>query len=248
MIGVLAFSFFIICGCWYCALIEKCCEPQRIWVDSKHPAVSFISIDSLFEKELYIQKVYCINRCTFYCPQQFISPSHPNNISNKMIHKCTKCEYQTPYKSNYGRHLKNKHEEHILPTYLDNISKKKIHRCNKCEYYSTRRYDLKRHKKNKHEEPMGYCDHSNYKSHINTVHTPQQTMLHCCCNSKDECGTRRKDVDMAEDQVRTLINNSFDVFQPYMKMQATGVGDMKMQMIKNITDVFKYFMLKKINE
>ena len=102
MIGVLAFSFFIICGCWYCALIEKCCEPQRIWVDSKHPAVSFISIDSLFEKELYIQKVYCINRCTFYCPQQFISPSHPNNISNKMIHKCTKCEYQTPYKSNYG--------------------------------------------------------------------------------------------------------------------------------------------------
>ena len=53
---------------------------------------------------------------------------------------------------------------------------------------------------------------------------------------------------MAEDQVRTLINNSFNVFQPYMKMQATGVGDMKMQMIKNITDVFKYFMLKKINE
>ena len=99
MIGVLAFSFFIICGCWYCALIEKCCEPQRIWVDSKHPAVSFISIDSLFEKELYIQKVYCINRCTYNYPQQFISPSHPNNISNKMIHKCTKCEYQTPYKS-----------------------------------------------------------------------------------------------------------------------------------------------------
>ena len=126
-----------------------------------------------------------------------------------------------------------------------------IHKCNKCEYYSTRRYNLRRHKKNKHEEP--YCDHSNYESpynssHINTEQTPQQTMLHCCCNSKDECGTRRKDVDMAEDQVRTLINNSFDVFQPYMKMQATGVGDMKMQMIKNITDVYKYYMLKKINE
>ena len=165
-----------------------------------------------------------------------------------MIHMCNKCEYQTPYKANYMRHLKKKHEEHILPTYPDNNSNKMIHKCNKCEYYSTRRYDLKRHKKNKHEEPMGYCDHSNYKSHINTVHTPQQTMLHCCCNSKDECGTRRKDVDMAEDQVRTLINNSFNVFQPYMKMQATGVGDMKMQMIKNITDVFKYFMLKKINE
>ena len=168
-----------------------------------------------------------------------------------MIHMCNKCEYQTPYKANYMRHLKNKHGEHVLPTYPDNNSNKMIHKCNKCEYYSTRRYNLRRHKKNKHEEP--YCDHSNYESpynssHINTVHTPQQTMLHCCCNSKDECGTRRKDVDMAEDQVRTLINNSFDVFQPYMKMQATGVGDMKMQMIKNITDVYKYYMLKKINE
>ena len=166
-----------------------------------------------------------------------------------MLHKCNKCEYQTPYKANYMRHLKNKHGEHVLPTYPDNNSNKMIHKCNKCEYYSTRRYNLRRHKKNKHEEP--YCDHSNYESpynsnHINTEHTPQQTMLQCCCNSK--CGTRRKDVDMAGDQVRTLINNSFDVFQPYMKMHATGVGDMKMQMIKNITDVFKYFMLKKINE
>ena len=164
---------------------------------------------------------------------------------------CNKCEYQTPYKANYMRHLKNKHGEHVLPTYPDNNSNKMIHKCNKCEYYSTRRYNLRRHKKNKHEEP--YCDHSNYESpynssHINTEQTPQQTMLHCCCNSKDECGTRRKDVDMAVDQVRTLINNSFDVFQPYMKMQATGVGDMEMQMIKNITDVYKYYMLKKINE
>ena len=106
--------------------------------------------------------------------------------------------------------------------------------------------------KSKHQEPT-ILSHKDYKSpykssHMNTVHTPQQTILHSCCTSKDECGTRRKDVDMAEDQVRTLINNSFNVFQPYMKMQATGVGDMKMQMIKNITDVFKYFMLKKINE
>ena len=100
--------------------------------------------------------------------------------------------------------------------------------------------------KSKHQEPT-ILSHKDYKSPCQ-LNTPQQTMLHCCCNSKDECGTRRKDVDMAEDQVRTLINNSFDVFQPYMKMQATGVGDMKMQMIKNITDVFKYYMLKKINE
>ena len=80
-----------------------------------------------------------------------------------MLHKCNKCEYQTPYKANYMRHLKNKHEEHIVPTYHDSISNKMIHKCNKCEYYSTRRYNLKVHKKNKHEEPMGYCGHSNFK-------------------------------------------------------------------------------------
>ena len=27
----------------------------------------------------------------------------------KMIHKCNNCEYQTPYKANYRRHIKNKH-------------------------------------------------------------------------------------------------------------------------------------------
>ena len=159
---------------------------------------------------------------------------------------CNKCEYQTPYKANYKRHLKNKHEEHILPTYPDNNSNKMIHKCNKCEYYSTRRYDLKRHKKNKHEEPMGYCDHSNYKSHINTVHTPQQTMLHCCCNSKDECGTRRKDVDMAEDQVRTLINNSFDVFQHYLKIKMQANEVEYEDLIEKSIDVFKCYMLEKL--
>ena len=51
MIGVLTFAFFIICGCWYCALIESCCEPQRICVHSKHPAVSLISLIMFFEKD-----------------------------------------------------------------------------------------------------------------------------------------------------------------------------------------------------
>ena len=160
-----------------------------------------------------------------------------------MIHKCNKCEYQTPYKANYMRHLKNKHEEHILPTYPGNISNKMIHNCNKCEYHSTRRYNLKVHKKNKHEEPMGYCDHSNYESPCHMI-TPQQSTLHCCYTSNDECGTRRH--DMTGDQVRTLINNSFDVFENYMKMQATEEGNE--DMVENITDVFKYYMLKKINE
>ena len=102
--------------------------------------------------------------------------------------------------------------------------------------------------KSKHQEPT-ILSHKDYKSpykssHMNTVHTPQQTILHSCCTSKDECGTRRH--DMKGDQVRTLINNSFDVFQNYMKMQATEDGNE--DMVENITDVFKYYMLKKINE
>ena len=165
-----------------------------------------------------------------------------------MIHKCNKCEYQTPYKSNYGRHLKNKHEEYILPTHPDNIPNKMIHRCVFCNYTSNHKWVVRRHIKSKHQEPT-ILRHSNYKSlynssHMNTAHTPQQTMLHSCCTSKDECGTRRH--DMTGDQVRTLINNSFDVFQNYMKMQATEDGNE--DMVENITDIFKYYMLKKINE
>ena len=102
--------------------------------------------------------------------------------------------------------------------------------------------------KSKHKEPT-ILSHKDYKSpykssHMNTVHTPQQTILHSCCTSKDECGTRRH--GMTGDQVRTLINNSFAVFQHYMKMQATG--DRNEDLVENITDVFKYYMLKKINE
>ena len=96
--------------------------------------------------------------------------------------------------------------------------------------------------KSKHQEPT-ILSHKDYKSPCQ-MNTPQQTMLHSCCTSKDECGTRRH--DMTGDQVRTLINNSFDVFQNYMKMQATVVGNE--DMVENITDVFKYYMLKKINE
>ena len=96
--------------------------------------------------------------------------------------------------------------------------------------------------KSKHQEPT-ILSHKDYKSpcHMNT---PQRTTLHCCCTSNDECGTRRH--DMTGDQVRTLINNSFDVFKHYMKMQTTGFGNKDMD--ETITDVFKYYMLKKINE
>ena len=35
-----------------------------------------------------------------------------------MIHKCNNCEYQTPYKANYRRHLKTKHYRVPTNTFL----------------------------------------------------------------------------------------------------------------------------------
>ena len=81
---------------------------------------------------------------------------------------------------------------------------------------------------------------------MNTVHTPQQAMFQCCRNSNDECGTRRKCVGMTGDEIRTLINHSFHVFQHYMKMQASEDGNENM--IEESIDAFKCYMLKKINE
>ena len=108
--------------------------------------------------------------------------------------------------------------------------------------------------KTRHEKPIFYCAHCDYKSlykssvinHMNTVHTPQQAMFQCCCNSNDECGTRRKDVGMTGDEIRTLINHSFHVFQHYMKIQASEGGNENM--IEESIDAFKCYMLKKINE
>ena len=33
-----------------------------------------------------------------------------------MIHKCNNCEYKTPYKANYNRHVKKKHSNQNAPT------------------------------------------------------------------------------------------------------------------------------------
>ena len=55
-------------------------------------------------------------------------------------------------------------------------------------------------------------------------------MLHCCCefSGNDACGIRNKNAtSMTGDEVKTLINESFDVFQLFLKikMQMGGVGN-----------------------
>ena len=55
---------------------------------------------------------------------------------------------------------------------------------------------------------------------MNTAHTPQQTMLHCCCefSGNDACGIRNKNAtSMTGDEVKTLINESFDVFSTFFE-------------------------------
>ena len=86
---------------------------------------------------------------------------------------------------------------------------------------------------------------------MNTAHTPQQTMLHCCCefSGNDACGIRNKNAtSMTGDEVKTLINESFDVFQLFLKikMQMGGVGNE--DMIEESINASKCYMLEKIIE
>ena len=53
---------------------------------------------------------------------------------------------------------------------------------------------------------------------------------------------------MTDDEVRTLINESFDVFQHFLKikMQMSGLGNE--YMIEESINASKCYMLEKINE
>ena len=54
--------------------------------------------------------------------------------------------------------------------------------------------------------------------------------------------------DLSVDELRNIINKGFDIFQLYMKMkiQPTEVEDE--ERIEESIDVFKHYMLNKINE
>ena len=62
---------------------------------------------------------------------------------------------------------------------------------------------------------------------------------------KNKCAKKR---DLSVDEVRNIINEGFDIFQLYMKMkiQPTEVEDE--ERIEESIDVFKHYMLYKINE
>ena len=62
---------------------------------------------------------------------------------------------------------------------------------------------------------------------------------------KNKCAKKR---DLSVDEVRNIINEGFDVFQLYMKIkiQATEVEDE--ERIEESINVFKHYMLNKIDE
>ena len=62
---------------------------------------------------------------------------------------------------------------------------------------------------------------------------------------KNNCARKR---DLSVDEVRNIINEGFDIFQLYIKMkiQPTEVEDE--ERIEESIDVFKHYMLYKIND
>ena len=147
-----------------------------------------------------------------------------------MIHKCNNCEYQSPYKANYRRHIANKHgikQPHVdsTPSQAGNDgrpSHEQKYFCSFCNFRTHKKYNLEMYKKNKHgNSPIP--PHAENEKHA------------------------RKG-SMTKDELRNMITESFDVFQEYMKikMQPTGAGSE--EMIEESIDAFKCYMLKKINE
>ena len=62
---------------------------------------------------------------------------------------------------------------------------------------------------------------------------------------KNKCARKR---DLSVDEVRNIINEGFDIFQLYMKMKIHPTEVEDEERIEESIDVFKHYMLYKINE
>ena len=111
-----------------------------------------------------------------------------------------------------------------------------LYKCEHCDYASDRKYNLKKNEKNIHEkflhEAASYSAHCDYKS-SNKKHM----------NKEDA----RKG-DMTKHEMRNIINEGFDVFQLYMKMKLQSAEFEDEEMMEESINVFKHYMLNKIDE
>ena len=62
---------------------------------------------------------------------------------------------------------------------------------------------------------------------------------------KNKCARKR---DLSVDEVRNIINEGFDIFQLYMKMKIHPTEVEDEERIEESLNVFKHYMLHKINE
>ena len=145
---------------------------------------------------------------------------NPNNISYKM-YTCAFCNYKSERIWCITRHIKAHHKHPMF-------------KCKHCDYQSNRRYNLKQHEKNIHgyQEPTNNCAHCDYKH----------------ANGKQMKNEDARKSDMTEEEVRNMINDSFEGFPEYMmmKLHTTEVKDE--ERIEESINVLKCHMLNKIKK
>ena len=111
-----------------------------------------------------------------------------------------------------------------------------VYKCEHCDYASNWKYNLKKHEKNIHEK---------------FLHEAASCSAHCDYKSSNKKHMNKEDArkgDISVDEVRNIINDGFDGFTEYMmmKLQPTEVEDE--ERIEESLNVFKHYMLHKINE
>ena len=86
------------------------------------------------------------------------------------------------------------------------------------------------------------------KSFNMDLHVTVLTVTTKNSNRKHMKNKRARKGDIALDEMRNIINEGFHVFQLYMKMKLQPTGFEDEEMIEESINVFKHYMLSKIDE
>ena len=109
-----------------------------------------------------------------------------------------------------------------------------LYKCEHCDYASNGKYNLKKHEKNIHDkflhEAASYSAHCDYT------------------NKKLIYKEDARKGDMTKHEMRNIINEGFDYFHQYMWMKLQSAEFEDVEMIEESINVFKHYMLNKIDE
>ena len=109
-----------------------------------------------------------------------------------------------------------------------------LYKCEHCDYASDRKYNLKKHEKNIHEK---------------FLHEAARYSAHCDYSNKKRIYKEdARKGDMTKHEMRNIINEGFDFFQQYMWMKLQSAEFEDVEMIEESINVFKHYMLNKIDE